>query len=175
MTRLGIFIRLLFQSFRNWIYVGIHCPPTMMASENIHTVHRLAFNIDNQLLKTYTPYKGKRISIVTGFRNVPETLQWLEDFTERLRNNRPITEPLTLVCTHQPTITMEDYLVNSNGGTITPDRAHYAILESLTALIEVYNTAPEDRNRLHYDRRIRLLFPNIVNILEGLSQIALKA
>lgn len=165
-------LRRLFQRYRVWRFKGLYYRyNTLRASP--YSLLRLAVDIDKELLKFYTPDIGQQIVLNTGFLHAEDALNWINVFIANIEEAIPVSDRVTMVLHSQRQTTLENFLTNSHGGTLTPDELYEPLLLSLRKLFDVYHSFPSSHQKSHYTRRIELLCPNLTSILEGLLLVAL--
>lgn len=166
------FIRLLFQRHRQWLLYGMHSKNRTLYKD-IYTTLRLAKTIDNTLLFNANVDVMRDVVVQTGLLNAEATLEWLSSVNYAIANKKPLEGGITSILMFTTEVTLDDFLVNNNGGSFNAALLH----DKLEIELELLYTQLSDYNlkyRGHYLRRITLLISNITNILEGLLTVANK-
>ena len=169
---MGTYIRRLMQRWRMWKFEGFYYKNGVLKTSP-YSLFRLVWLIDDALLDDYRPSKGVLISFVTGFTDSTHLLEWLYKFNNSMNLGIPVPSELGLILLSQRTVTLESFLVNSVGGTISASALHIELIYQLNELLLIFGSMPECNKKEHYRRRINILYPSVTPVIEGLFKAAL--
>lgn len=138
-------------------------------STKIDMLNKFAMVLDYSLLKNYKPGVGDGVEIRTGFLTSEGLLAWLAEVIEIVAAREYIEEGLvTVPLVDHRTMSLDDFLVNNEGGSVDPYSFAIRLRDKLEQLQVAIEYIEEERYKTMYERKLGEFFMDIFGVQQAL-------
>lgn len=171
MIRLRRYLTQLYIRYQLWRLRSVYGDTEWVASlPLILTLSRL---LPSSLLIQYTYAMGRQIPIKTGFDNCEYTLEWLSGVAKLIETKSYIPDSYLLPFLDSTTDSLDVYLTNNIGGSVSPDVYCERLVQRLSRISDALE-GYDPHYRDYYLRKLKQPINDLFVILEGLLIVALN-
>lgn len=171
MIRLRRYLTQLYIRYQLWRLRRVYGDAEWVAS--LPLILTLSQLLPASLLMHYTHTLGRHIPITIGFTNCAATLEWLSGIAKIIESKGYVPDAYLLPFLNTTTDSLDVYLTNHNGGSVSPEIYCEHLAQRLKRISEAL--APYDPHyRDYYLRKLRQPINDLFVILEGLLIVALN-
>lgn len=135
---------------------------------DVELLYQLTYILDVRLLAQVTSKRMQEVYVSTLFNNASELLDWLFYVTKSVEAEEYIKDSIMLPRNDRHWVDLDTFLVNYKGGTVTPVEFQSALIAGIDRLYVAISETDDATYREYYQRKLRVHFPDIYSILEGM-------
>lgn len=136
-------------------------------------VLQLAMVSDDVLCQNYQYTQGEKVTIFVKAKKATELTNWLFYVVERVKAGSYLEDQHLFPSYGKWRPTIDEFLVNDNGGSVTLLEYQVALRNSIVALFDAIEACPDTSLQPYYLRRASAVFQDLYAVQEGMIYASL--